>query len=653
MTRNKKYFLTALFLSIFLIILINAIFIKAPIKQTFEYDTDEGFELMKPVLLQKGFSLYKEIYNDQPPLFTLILSSWFKLFSPSVYHGRILILVFSAILIWAFYGIVKNPWGDLCAFLAVTFLILSQLYLRLSSSIMLVIPPLSLAMLSILCVILYKKSQAKYLLLLSGIFMAVSLHTKLIAAFLIPIIAFEIIQTTRPNLREKGKLNLHLPPLLLWLSGFLLVYLSILLIFFHFDFSLLLRQLIQPHFTRSNLPEDNFSVIWQMILSDYDIALLALMGIILLVRQKKWQLFFPVLWLATALAVLAIYRPIWDHYYLLVSIPICWLAAISFSQFFGARGNRDRFLRWLTAAIIILTILKIPSKYNRMSKSIAVGTAPDEHKVVELLLKYKKKIHWIFTDRPIFAFYADILVPPELVLTIEKRSFTDNLTQDYFIGKLGKYKPEMIILNELKYFGPSAISYIQDHYTLLYKLTSHYPYRDEANDFPLETELLIKLKDCFYQIGGVKPNLDQEYSCKLLSKELLDKTTYFLAGILEEPIVSTPRLMTKEDLNANPILPFTLSEDGKFGLKPYDKVSKKWQEKIHDQPVSFFAYQFFKKIFTIWQAEEGKNANSTPTILRLKLLRERILEDMKKEKIWESPYAPEPEIELYIRNDIS
>ncbi len=101
--RNKIllffFFLAAMY------IIINII--KPPLSQTFEYIPDEGFNLMKSSLFLKGYLLYKEIWSDQPPLFTVILSYWLKLFGLSVYHGRILILIFSTILLWAFYQIIK------------------------------------------------------------------------------------------------------------------------------------------------------------------------------------------------------------------------------------------------------------------------------------------------------------------------------------------------------------------------------------------------------------------------------------------------------------------------------------------------------------------------------------------------------------------
>lgn len=210
-----------------------------------------------------------------------------------------------------------------------------------------------------------------------------------------------------------------------------------------------------------------------MILADYDIALLALMGIILLIKQKKWQLFFPVLWLTTALIILMLWRPIWDHYYLLVSIPICWLAAISFSQKTNKSKKMDIFLRWITVALIIITIARLPLKCYRTWRSVRISTGgkatSEEYALVNLLLRYKPYIRWVFTDRPIFAFYANMLVPPELSLTTEeKREFKDTMAQNYLIDKLQKYNPELILLDRFKFYGPQVISYIERNYTKIY-----------------------------------------------------------------------------------------------------------------------------------------------------------------------------------------
>ncbi|PMB44473.1 glycosyl transferase family 39, partial [Fischerella thermalis CCMEE 5201] len=137
-------------LSLILLFMILVIAIRfEPMTKTFQFDYDEGFNLMKAVLYSKGFSLYSQIWNDQPPLFTVILSKWLNLFGHSIFATRLLTLLFSAILIWCFYQIVFFELGHFAAIVATFFLFTSWLYIRLSISVMIGIPSLALAILSI------------------------------------------------------------------------------------------------------------------------------------------------------------------------------------------------------------------------------------------------------------------------------------------------------------------------------------------------------------------------------------------------------------------------------------------------------------------------------------------------------------------------
>jgi hypothetical protein len=226
-----------------------------------------------------------------------------------------------------------------------------------------------------------------------------------------------------------------------------------------------------------------FSTIWEMILTDYDVALFALTGIILLLRQERWRFLFPVLWLVTSFVILCEHRPIAAHYYPLISIPMCWLAAISFGEFFHidirqgwfTKKNKysliDVFLRWVTAGLIILTILSIPTKYYRMHASLkGEGKANlEEQAVVDLLTKYKAVTDWVITERAIFAFYANMLVPPELAIIGKKRNFIDEAAQDYFIDILQKYKAKLILIYMPEFYGSKVISYIEENYDNIYQ----------------------------------------------------------------------------------------------------------------------------------------------------------------------------------------
>ncbi len=461
--KRKNIFLPALFLAVFIAIII----LKAPLKDAFEFDTDEGNNLIKSTLFLNGFSLYREIWSDQPPLFTAVLSFCFQLFGQSIFVARLLVLAFSSLLLLGLYLTAKILSGELCGFLAVLFLIFSSAYLVLSISVMIGIPALSLAMLSILALTYYRKLHLKRFLVFSGILMALSLQTKLFTAFLIPIIIWEIIQIQKQNRPLKA--------ILLWFTSFLVIYLAITVLFFRLDFGLFVKQLILPHYLAKaafQTSKHNFLTIYKMLLIDYDIMLLALTSMVLLIGQKKWYLLFPVLWFSLAFLSLYQHKPIWDHHYLLISLPLSWLAAIGFGEFFRGSENMRKNkwpLKLLFGFLIILVIARIPVKFLRTHNSIQGYTSAQEKEVIALLSQYKDNRPWVVTDRPIFAFYAGMLVPPEVALTCQKRNFTDKLAQGYFISMLKKYYPRQILLNKSDYYGPGVISYIEKHYALVYQ----------------------------------------------------------------------------------------------------------------------------------------------------------------------------------------
>ena len=484
--KNKNFFLPFLFILIFFTIVI----LTTPIKQTFEYNPDEGINLIKTSLFQNGFSLYKEIWNDQPPLFTLILSFWLKMFGQSVYSARILILIFSSILLWALYQIIRIRQGHLCAFIALIFLISSRDYILLSTSIMIGIPALCLALLSILFVVSYAKDQSNYLIILSGAFMGLSLQTKFFTAFLIPIILLEIIQNSQLYLKKKK----YISSIGLWLISFSLVYLFITLIFFRLDPQLFIKNLFQPHFLKSAFAEFRYSFLSTLILlfKDSEIVIFALTSTFLIKKQKKRQLLFPLLWLASACIILFNHRPVWKHHYLLISIPLCWLAAEGLNKIIIlTKINKKKFLKMkvldklnyllhllIVIVLIVLVVINLSAKYRTLHENLAQKISSGEEEVIRMILKHKNSTRWMFTDRPIFAFSTNILVPPELAVFSSKRRITKNLTPDDLISVLNKYKPEQIVLGRFQNYHPNLLSYIKKYYI-------------EVHDFEIRKPLII------------------------------------------------------------------------------------------------------------------------------------------------------------------
>lgn len=86
------------------IVYVVALICLAPIRTGFQFGGDEGHELMKALLVSRGHPLYKEVWNDQPPLYTLIVGAFFWLIGPSAFAARIITVGFSALLCWHYTG---------------------------------------------------------------------------------------------------------------------------------------------------------------------------------------------------------------------------------------------------------------------------------------------------------------------------------------------------------------------------------------------------------------------------------------------------------------------------------------------------------------------------------------------------------------------
>ena len=76
-----------------------------PLGTTVQIGADEGFELAKATLCLKGYQLYTEIWNDQPPLHTFLITQVLKHVSPSILGPRLATAIFTVILLASIFFI--------------------------------------------------------------------------------------------------------------------------------------------------------------------------------------------------------------------------------------------------------------------------------------------------------------------------------------------------------------------------------------------------------------------------------------------------------------------------------------------------------------------------------------------------------------------
>lgn len=479
MIKRKVFYIFLLLLYLVLAIIIVPMIV--PLKEEFQLNFDEGLQLMRASLYMQGYSPHIEIWSDQPFFFPALLSFWFTIAGKSVFSARLLTVIFSALLIWFFFESISIYLGIFPAFMGVISLAASSGFIRFSSAVMIGIPSLSLAVISIYFLLIYKKSKQKYLLIISGVIFALSLKIKFFTVFLIPIILFFIFDVNKINFESNQKLKSRfIYPLLLWIISLVVIFLIVSLLFNELSY----EQLFGTHFgegIKTAFPIKNgFEKLSKVIINkDYDLLYLAIFGILVVFVRHRWEGLFPVVWLGAGTFLLLNHRPVWPHHYCLIAIPMAWLAAyasVPFFDLFKQRNNlfnyrefrfRNYFWASISLILIIFALLTLKPKVSKDIPSLQTNYEP-QFAVINRLVEHKNSTKWLFTDVPIYGFYADLLVPPEIAVFSTKRINTGQMTQNEIYELLVKYRPEQILIGRFKgfiYTSSDVYSYINKFYS--------------------------------------------------------------------------------------------------------------------------------------------------------------------------------------------
>jgi hypothetical protein len=475
-SENKKTIDFILFNLIIPVVFFFGVQILIPFDQIFQIDSDEGIELIKSDLYRDGYQLYKQIWNDQPPLPTILWTFWLHHTGHSVANGRMLTLLFSTALVWSFCQAVRITVGKWYAILGTLWLIVSTHFIHLSSSVMMGLPSLSLVMLSAYFIILYSKSFNIFLLITSATTYAISLQIKSFIGFLIPVFVIYVYKVSY----EKNK-NIKHSALksIIWMT----VFLSVLGVITLTLPSLNLTQTVGGHFN-SNLSQaygwaEYFPAFLGMFLHDPDLWLLCSLSIWALPTKRVEFPLFPTLWMLSALPILLIHRPIWYHYYSLLSIPLAWLSTFAFKQIylimksgyimFGTAQFRQQQKRILSTFLTISIIL-IPVKIiaTQVETQNLLRNSINFQRAVRYIEPYRKETKWLFTDIPIYGFMTNIKIPPEIAVFSSKRVESGNLTIGQIKEVMNHYKPEQVVLGSFKEVHLSLKQILDQDYNLKY-----------------------------------------------------------------------------------------------------------------------------------------------------------------------------------------
>jgi hypothetical protein len=473
---EPKIFARILQISVPIIFVIFILFF-FPFRNRFEFNNDEGIQLMKSMMVIEGYPLYDQVWSDQPPLMTYILVFVFKIFGLDVNVGRFTILILSACLIWASFKFLRIVWGSSHAIAGVILIVLLPWYMTLSVSVMVGLPSLTFSMFSILSVAIWHIRRSSIFVVLSALAMSISIQIKLFSGFLIPIIIIGLLLDEIHRQRRNINFRALLRPVILWI----LIFTIITLVITYFFVGLKnLDQLYMAHFRAVYAIRGEIFTINYHLRDSMTMLFLSMFGIIFTILAKRWLTLYLVAWLGTTYLLLNFYSPVWYHQQLLVTLPAAMLAGISVGEcihWISVNIDKRNFLNIRSilpilglGALMLVLYDQIPDIFykleigaNQTTSNLRVSEIKED--IYERAKKYSGDTHWIVTNMPMTPFRLNIPVPPNLVVFSIKRLKTDLISEKEILQTIQDYSPEQVFIS-FKIDGIN--SYLEENYHLIY-----------------------------------------------------------------------------------------------------------------------------------------------------------------------------------------
>lgn len=397
--------------------------------RAFEHGPDEGFNLAKAALVADGHRLYTEIWSDQPPLFTWLLRAVFGVFGEDVLVGRLLVLALACLLLAAAARTARLAFGAGGAWAAPLLLLLVPQFQPSSVAVWIGLPALSFATLAFAAAAQAHRRGSAPWALGSGALLALGAFTKLFVLPLVPVLLLLTGLGPPPGRRRRCALA--------WLAGFAGVSLAVGLTCVGptgWD------QLVGTHLEAARSPafdDAPESTLLARLRPSAWVGALALAGAVLACRRRPAAIPLALAgWMAAALGVLAVHRPVRDHHMLLWTVPAALLAApvlvaaVALARRAVARAPGRRLVRVATVSATVVAVVWLLSdaggwrvrRYTSASERL-----PRE--LVERVRSLARAGDEMLTDRPMIAFRAGVPVLPESAVVSLKRFLSERITE--------------------------------------------------------------------------------------------------------------------------------------------------------------------------------------------------------------------------------
>jgi len=473
------------------IILVIIFYTQIPLCTATLFGDDEGCELMKAFMCNKGYALYTDIWNDQPPVLTLLLTHAFKIFGPTLAVGRLIAAAFGLLLYSTFYWLVAQRLGQWKAVVATFLLIAAPDVALLSASVMLEIPAFATALLAACCLFHWTKQQRVGWLVVSGIVMGIALQIKLTPILIAPAMLVEIALAikSRPSRSHWKTVAI---PLFQWGTAVAVTVLIIVAMWARGSVLSSLKSHFGEHPPAGMVGPKDFPFQTEILVNHIECVIGAIAGIIFVIWRSSHSeiskksrdlkskaprnqisgpttktepkvetirnMAFPTVFLFTVSCIHAIHRPWWGYYYLHLAIPLAWLSAFALGQAidFGAeflsigKYRLSSSKTWQGIALCTLTALVLvrsERRFESILKDFHAHSTVGNDPVVGKIKEYANRTHWVYAEQDIYPFQAGLSMPPELTAVVLKRYWSRQITPEEVVNTCKRYHAELLLLN--------------------------------------------------------------------------------------------------------------------------------------------------------------------------------------------------------------
>lgn len=424
------------------------------LRSAYEIDPDEGFNLMKVLLVERGYGLYREIWSDQPPLFTYLGVLFVWLFGEHAESVRLVTVLLGAATVFALADLVRREfsgWAASVACVATALVLpLGGRFAPYSMAAMIGLPAIAWAILSLYALVLARSRPL--VLALAGAAFAASLGTKGFTLFLLPVFgaliawqAFRSRETPAERLRQivkeglvfGGGLGLGLA---LWLGP----------IVASGQFS----QLYASHGGAKSFGSLSLRQLSEFMLEDapwvYGVGLIGF-GVAL-ARRSLLGIALGI-WALLSLLVLSSHVPLWRHHCLLIAVPCAALGGLLAGHL--AEMSLQRFTRVepllrlapVAGLLVFVFVLDVVAFAPRRVSARRQARYDQQEAVEAAVRKRAPHARSMVTSRQIYAFRLGLEVPPELAVTSSKRFRSGQLSAKKVSALIEKQKPDVVVID--------------------------------------------------------------------------------------------------------------------------------------------------------------------------------------------------------------